>query len=204
MPNELTIQAIAAVPNAGDSHAEARTDPFPLTQGAAAMAQPYVNPNLHLDPALGLVVIEFRDESGRLTSTIPSQRQIEAYRAHAQAPPGTAPPQGAAEADEASPTTGPPALSAADAMRLPAAPSPQAAAAGGSAQPGTAANGLGERRPTTDVTLVAALASAVTPPAQPAVREEPIRPEPTHAEPVAAPAPSDRSPAKSDTPSHGA
>jgi hypothetical protein len=201
MPNELTIQAIAAVPNAGDSHAEAKAEPFPPSQGGAAMAQPYINPNLHLDAALGLVVIEFRDESGRLTSTIPSQRQIEAYRAHAQAPPGPV----AHGAEDAPSTTAPPVRGAAGLQPIPTAPPVQVETPGNPTLPEAIGNGSAERRSPTDVMLVTALASAVTSPAQPsAAQEEPIRPEPTHAEPVAAPSPSDRSPPKSDTPSHGA
>ena len=52
------------------------------------------NPQLRLDAALGLVVIEFRDESGTVTTSIPSQRQLDAYRMWEQqhnAPPATLP-----------------------------------------------------------------------------------------------------------------
>lgn len=41
-------------------------------------AQP--NPSLQLDPALGLVVIEFLNDSGAVTDSIPSERQLEAYQ----------------------------------------------------------------------------------------------------------------------------
>lgn len=50
-------------------------------------AQPYTNPALRLDPALGLVVIEFHDGAGKLTSSIPNQHQIDAYRRHDKIPP---------------------------------------------------------------------------------------------------------------------
>ena len=50
----------------------------------AKPALPFTNPDLRLDPALGLVVIEFHDDSGKLTNSIPSQRQIDAYRQHGQ------------------------------------------------------------------------------------------------------------------------
>jgi hypothetical protein len=33
-----------------------------------------------LDPALGLVVIEFRNDAGAVTDSIPSERQLEAYQ----------------------------------------------------------------------------------------------------------------------------
>lgn len=45
---------------------------------APSPAQP--NPSLQLDPALGLVVIEFRNDSGAVTESIPSERQLEAYQ----------------------------------------------------------------------------------------------------------------------------
>jgi hypothetical protein len=200
----MTIPAISAMPNVTEPHAEAKAEPYPPTRSAAAAAQPYVNPSLRLDPALGLVVIEFRDEAGELTSTIPSQRQIEAYRVHARTPSAPAMAGIAASQAEASPTTGPPA-DPGDTTRgaFNAQPPPTTVAAPAQSEP----NGSvpGEKRAPTDVTLLAALASAVTVPPQSSVRsEEPIRPEPARAPPVSAPAASERSPAMSDTPSHGA
>ena len=38
------------------------------------------NPSVHLDLALNLVVLEFRDDAGNVTSSIPSARQLQAYR----------------------------------------------------------------------------------------------------------------------------
>lgn len=37
---------------------------------------------MRLDHGLGMVVIEFRDPGGEVTRSIPSQRQIDAYRSH--------------------------------------------------------------------------------------------------------------------------
>lgn len=83
MSHDLTIPAIQA-PTTLDPPARqarpARGTDAPATSSASA--SPYVNPTLRLDAELGLVVMEFRDDSGALTSTIPSERQIEAYRAH--------------------------------------------------------------------------------------------------------------------------
>ncbi len=45
----------------------------------AAPATP--NPRLRLDGSLGMVVIEFRDAVGDVANTIPTPRQIAAYRA---------------------------------------------------------------------------------------------------------------------------
>ncbi len=82
MSSELTVQPVAVVHAGNDAVAEVKT----VTQPAAGSEQapprlPIINPNLRLDPALGLVVIEFRDDaSGAITTSIPSQRQLEAYQ----------------------------------------------------------------------------------------------------------------------------
>jgi hypothetical protein len=49
------------------------------TPPPAAPATP--NPRLRLDGSLGMVVIEFRDAVGDVSNTIPTPRQIAAYRA---------------------------------------------------------------------------------------------------------------------------
>ncbi len=41
---------------------------------------PPVNPGLHLDPALNIVVLQFFDAKGNVTQTIPSQKQLQAYQ----------------------------------------------------------------------------------------------------------------------------
>lgn len=86
MPNELTIPAVALLASRGDVKAE--TPASAPSSPAQPPAQPFVNPALRLDPALGLVVIEFRDRAGAITSSIPSERQIQAYRLHQQPLPG--------------------------------------------------------------------------------------------------------------------
>jgi hypothetical protein len=82
MPNDLTIPAVAA--NSFGNN--------PVVKGKAAVVEPTtaadpaptppltINPVMRLDEALGLVVIEFRDDRGAITTSIPSQRQLEAYR----------------------------------------------------------------------------------------------------------------------------
>lgn len=47
------------------------------------------NPSLRLDPALGLVVMEFRDRQGR-TETLPTEKELEAYRSAGGRPEGGA------------------------------------------------------------------------------------------------------------------
>lgn len=52
--------------------------PSGTTAGASKTAFP--NPEITIDPALGIAVLEFRDASGAVVNSIPSQRQIDAYR----------------------------------------------------------------------------------------------------------------------------
>jgi hypothetical protein len=54
--------------------------------GAAAVAPPMPevapqpNPTVHLDPALGLVVLDFVNAQGAVVSSIPTERQLDAFR----------------------------------------------------------------------------------------------------------------------------
>jgi hypothetical protein len=69
------------------------------------------NPALRLDPGLGLVVLQFRDTQGEVVATLPTERELAAYRyagkqaastpsapadAPAARPPGPAPASGTA------------------------------------------------------------------------------------------------------------
>jgi hypothetical protein len=82
MPNDLTVQAITAVRAASDSADVAKTAAYESTPQSAqpATALPIANPTLRFDPSLGLVVIEFRNDSGAVTTSVPSERQIAAYQ----------------------------------------------------------------------------------------------------------------------------
>lgn len=92
MPTDLSITAIAAVPNASEVHPEPKTVPAPVAPAEKpALSTPiYANPKLYLDPQLELVVMEFRDTSGKATTTFPSQRQMQAYRTHQEETPSAA------------------------------------------------------------------------------------------------------------------
>ena len=78
MPNERSVSAVAAVGGASENPAEPKAEPFtpPSHAPPVRRASPIPNPQMRLDPALGLVVIEFRDTSGAVTTSIPSQRQL--------------------------------------------------------------------------------------------------------------------------------
>lgn len=79
MPPDLAISPIAPpAPRAGTpAPPDAPSRPNP----AAERVLP--NPSLRLEPELGLVVIEFRNDSGTIEASYPSERQLAAYRAHA-------------------------------------------------------------------------------------------------------------------------
>jgi hypothetical protein len=87
MPNELTIPPVRVSPTTTDSPKAATARPARVEPPAASV-EPFLNPSLRLDAELGLVVIEFRDDSGTLTTSIPSERQMQAYRSHQETPPG--------------------------------------------------------------------------------------------------------------------
>ena len=78
MPNDLVVRPISPVlklPAAAPA-----TDSASLVPKATESSNALPNPTLRLDPALGLVVIEFHNRSGSVTTSIPGERQLEAYR----------------------------------------------------------------------------------------------------------------------------
>ena len=93
--------SIQAGLRAGASRAE--TVP---AEPAGVQAPPFPNPSLRIDGALGLVVLEFHDSSGRVASSIPSARQLDAYRRSAGQAASPTAEHGTAEA--APPTPGAP------------------------------------------------------------------------------------------------
>lgn len=84
MPNDWTIAGVgppAAGPPVADraqAKPEARVEP-------AGSASALPNPTLRLDASLGIVVIEFRNNAGEVANSIPTQQQLEIYRARSQA-----------------------------------------------------------------------------------------------------------------------
>jgi hypothetical protein len=81
MSNDITVQPVATVRAGGGSSDEMKISPTARAPPQpAATPLPTPNPTLRLDPALGMVVIEFHNTSGALTTSIPSQRQLAAYQ----------------------------------------------------------------------------------------------------------------------------
>jgi len=113
MPNDLSIQAAllvntgscgtACVRPAASAASVEQAAPVPLPSSSP-------NPTMELNAALGLVVIEFRNDAGAVTSSIPTQQQLEAYRLWQVSGSGPAPSLGPAALDAApvpgSPTSG--------------------------------------------------------------------------------------------------
>jgi hypothetical protein len=78
MTSVLSVQAIAVDRVASDTNNSAARSS--LCQMQRIPAPPIVNPSLRLDAALGLVVIEFHNDAGVVTDSIPNARQLQAYR----------------------------------------------------------------------------------------------------------------------------
>jgi hypothetical protein len=79
MLNDVSLPAIDTVHAGGVPAIQQRTFPEEPVRVVSA-APPILNPTLRLDAVLGLVVIEFRNQSGAVTTSIPSQRQLQAYQ----------------------------------------------------------------------------------------------------------------------------
>ena len=90
MSNQMLIQAGQAALGSGAS-SRSGTSAQPSVAPAAPAAKPvplFVNPSFEFDPTVGIVVIDFHNETGAVTNSIPSQRQLEAYRNHQETPLG--------------------------------------------------------------------------------------------------------------------
>jgi len=89
-------------PQIGTSHTG---PPQAVTHAHSPAAPPvkpvalFVNPSFRFDPTVGLVVIQFHDDNGVVTNSIPSQRQLQAYRTHQETPPGEQSPKASQPAD---------------------------------------------------------------------------------------------------------
>jgi len=92
MSNDLTVPSVTMPVAAADSAALAKGSAsvaVELPKAAPSPVEP--NPSLQLEPALGLVVIQFRDDAGAVTDSIPSERQLQAYQRWATTQFGPAP-----------------------------------------------------------------------------------------------------------------
>jgi hypothetical protein len=100
MSNQLSIQSALSALGSADTPPQTRVStpapaPTPVTTDTPAPkpVQLFVNPSYRFDPTVGIEVIQFHDNSGDVSSTIPSQRQLAAYRSHQATPPGEPSPE---------------------------------------------------------------------------------------------------------------
>ena len=78
MPVDLSVPPVgASAPRPSTSAPTPASTPAPAP-GTSGNGFP--NPTFQLDAALGIVVIQFHDAAGAVTNSIPSQRQLDAYR----------------------------------------------------------------------------------------------------------------------------
>ena len=81
MPSDVSVKAVGSVPGASENPAGTQSEKFaPPAQAPPASPALVANPSLRFDAASGLVVIEFHDQAGDVTTSIPTVRQLEAYR----------------------------------------------------------------------------------------------------------------------------
>jgi len=88
VPTDISIQSVAPVSfippqRTSADQASAATQIAPSQSAGINLATipPPINPDFHLDPALNIVVLQFFDAEGNVTQSIPSQKQLNAYRA---------------------------------------------------------------------------------------------------------------------------
>jgi hypothetical protein len=78
MPTDLSISTVTASQPSLTARPASAAAPQAASQAAEAPAFP--QPVGHLDAALGIEVMQFVDQSGGVTQSFPSPRQLEAYR----------------------------------------------------------------------------------------------------------------------------
>lgn len=82
MPSDLVLRTVtSAEPARAASRGVGQAVTVPAAPTATAPVTP--NPRLRLDGSLGMVVLEFRGSGGEVSNSIPSPREIAAYRAAA-------------------------------------------------------------------------------------------------------------------------
>lgn len=78
MPDDLTVGRVGGL---GPRPEVMIPAPHPAEPAAAAPSTTgHPNPTVRLDPALGMVVVAFHNEHGAVTTSMPTQQQLEAYR----------------------------------------------------------------------------------------------------------------------------
>lgn len=80
-----TQEASRTPPAAGASLPAGEAARATAAAGTTTVGTAPPNPALRMDPELGLVILEFRDRRGEVAATIPTSRELDAYRRAARA-----------------------------------------------------------------------------------------------------------------------
>jgi hypothetical protein len=81
MSNDINVQSVGTSHAASDPVAAVKPAVIPPPEPQQSTTQSAIpNPRQRLDPALGLVVLEWRSDTGAVTRSIPSQSQLQAYQ----------------------------------------------------------------------------------------------------------------------------
>lgn len=80
MPADLTIQGIASLPATTAAAQFERPPTVPAPEASTRSGAPRPSPVEYLDHSIGIVVLAFFDGSGKEVSSIPSQKQLDAFR----------------------------------------------------------------------------------------------------------------------------
>ncbi|MGI4947042.1 MAG: hypothetical protein ACRYHQ_41890 [Janthinobacterium lividum] len=91
MSDTLSIQPVTAATALTSVGATSRTSAGASSDTVATaktVLPDLPNPSMHLDPQLGVVVLQFRNTSGVVTNTLPTAAQLDAYRAFGVPHPG--------------------------------------------------------------------------------------------------------------------
>jgi hypothetical protein len=90
MPTDLTISS-AGTPVTSPDRARSNQPAPSATFEANTSGPPPPSPTLRFNASLGILVIEFHNDAGQVANSIPTQRQLEAYRTRADAGPQPVP-----------------------------------------------------------------------------------------------------------------
>jgi len=81
MPHDFAVPALKIADPARSVGSGPRQSAPGLTAPAALAAAPlFASPTLHLDAQLHILVMEFHDPTGNVIATVPTARQLQAYR----------------------------------------------------------------------------------------------------------------------------
>jgi hypothetical protein len=92
LASDFAVSAASGVQAAPALRATAQAAPgasaatVPLETELTSKSPPPVNPDLHVDLALNIVVLQFYNAQGDITQSIPSQKQLQAYQTNEASP----------------------------------------------------------------------------------------------------------------------